>query len=163
MKGKEYRCTRSLSLRQERKNPRQKRADAHILANRSAIDWASSFIDRFEGPLDSFATIHDMERKLDGTLNLMWVEYSPTVRDFADGFYEKGLMVEFDWARWKRAEKLFADSGLIARASAMDCLKLVTLCLRKDRFVEGFLAHALKRGVITNCLKRLTDLRRELE
>ena len=86
-----------------------------------------------------------------------WYEYRPVVTEFIEGLHDRHLNVVFDWGKWKRGEKLFSDPSLIARATVGDCLKLITLCVRKDRFSDGFLAEALKSGVITACLKRLRD------
>lgn len=91
-------------------------------------------------------------------MTLPWYEYSPDVRNFEKGLYERSLIVEFDWSSWKRGEKLFTKPSLIAGAPVADCLKLLTLCVRKERFCDGFLAEALESGVITACLKRLRDL-----
>jgi len=124
----------------------------------TAVQWAVSFIDRFENPAEKFGILHGVEKQPDGSMTLPWYEYRPVVTEFIQGLYDKQLNVAFDWGKWKRGEKLFSNPGLIGQASATDCLKLITLCVRKDRFSDGFMAEALERGVITACLKRLRDL-----
>ena len=123
----------------------------------SAVQWAVSFIDRFEKPAEKFGILHGVEKQPDGSMTLPWYENRPVVTEFTQGLHDRQLNVVFDWGKWKRGEKLFADPSLIARATVVDCLKLITLCVRKDRFSDGFMAEALERGVITACLKRLRD------
>ena len=123
----------------------------------TAIQWAVSFIDRFENSAGKFGILRGVEKQPDGTMTLPWFEYRPVVTEFIQGLYDKQLNVVFDWGKWKRGEKLFSNPGLVGRASAADCLKLITLCVRQDRFSDGFMAEALERGVITACLKRLRD------
>jgi len=54
------------------------------------------------------------------------------------------LNVGFDWSKWKRDEKLFANPGLIGQATAADCRKLITLCVRKEKFCDGCWPKRLK-------------------
>jgi hypothetical protein len=124
----------------------------------SAVNWAASFIDRFEKSAEPFATTRGLEKQPDGSITFPWNEYSPAVREFVEGLYERNLMVLFDWGKWKRGETLFNKPSQIASATAEDCLKLITLCVRQDRFNDGFLAQALESGVIVACLKRLREL-----
>jgi hypothetical protein len=125
-----------------------------------AIDWATGFIDRFDEQGRKFAVLRGMEKQPDGSLTFPWHEYTPDVEEFVKGLYEKGLVVQFDWPRWKLGEKLFVKPRLIQTATESDCLKLLTLCVRKEKFSDGFLAQALENGIVTACLKRLRDLRR---
>jgi hypothetical protein len=94
----------------------------------------------------------------DGITTFPYVAYSQVVIDFIDGLYKRDLILNFDWPNWKRGKKLYYNPGLIAQASGTDCMKLITLCVRNDRFSEGFVMGALKSGVITACLKRLRKL-----
>jgi hypothetical protein len=121
----------------------------------TAVQWAVSFIDRFENPAEKFGILHGVEKQRDGSMTLPWYEYRPVVTEFIQGLYDRQLNVVFDWGKWKRGEKLFADPGLIGHATAADCLKLITLCVRKDRFSDGFLAEALKSVACTPISRRL--------
>jgi len=127
-------------------------------ADPSAIEWAVSFIERFEKPGEQFGTHRGLEEQPDGSTTLPWVAYSQVVEDFVDGLYKRGVILEFDWPHWKLGKKLYRNVGLIALATSTDCLKLITLCVRNDRFSEGFLLSALKSGVIAACLKRLREV-----
>ena len=98
-----------------------------------------------------------MEKQQDGTFRFAWYQYRPVVIEFMEGFFERHLNVVFDWGKWKRGDNLFYNPNSIARATAADCVKLITLCVRKDRFWEGFMAQALEQGVIGACLKRLRE------
>ena len=136
--------------------PKRVKESAPIEA--SAIQWAVSFVDRFEDPTEKFATLHEMEKQPNGVMTFPWYEYSPVVGEFIKGLYDRKLILEFDWGKWKRGEQLFANPGLIDHATDTDCLKLITMCDRQNRTYEGFLAKAFENGVITACLKRLRDL-----
>jgi len=123
----------------------------------SAVHWAVSFLDRFDQPAEKFGIWHEMEKQQDGTFRFAWYEYRQFVTEFMEGLHERHLNVVFDWGKWKCGEKLFFHPNLIAQATAADCLKLITSCVRKDRFCEGFMAQALEQGVIAACLKRLRE------
>ena len=89
----------------------------------SAVQWAASFIDRFEQPAEKFGIWHEMEKQQDGTFRFAWYQYSPVVIEFMEGFFERHLNVVFDWGKWKRGEKLFSNPNLIAGATAAGLLE----------------------------------------
>ncbi len=129
-----------------------------VPADPSAIKWAVSFIDRFEKPGEKLGTHRGLVKQPDGTTTFPYVAYSKVVLDFIDGLYKRDIILNFDWPNWERGKNLYRNVELIARATSTDCLKLITMCVRNDRFVDGFLMGAIKSGVITGCLKRLREL-----
>ncbi|MGO9454266.1 MAG: DUF6508 domain-containing protein [Candidatus Binataceae bacterium] len=127
------------------------------IVREKSFDLVAPYYPR-QNPAEKFGILRGVEKQPDGSMTLPWYEYHSVVTEFIQGFYDRQLNVVFDWGKWKRGEKLFADPSLIARATVVDCSKLITLCVHKDRFRDGFMAEALERGVIMACLKRLRDL-----
>jgi hypothetical protein len=102
----------------------------------SAVRWALSFIDKLD-PRNAPELIESngAEKQPDGSLTLSWTEEAEI--DFIKSLYDKGFIVIFDWMKWKRGEELFKAPALIADADAADRLKLLTLCVRQDRFTAA--------------------------
>jgi uncharacterized protein DUF6508 len=56
---------------------------------------------------------------------------------------------KFDWPQWKgtaEAKQLRDDPGVLARATPEQLAKLLTVCIRQDRFSEGTLQAAFETG-----------------
>ena len=126
-----------------------------------AVDWAVSFIERFENAEEPLFTFHEGEEQEDGSFQMPFYVRLPIVTEFVDGLTEKGLQVSFDWMAWRdSAESYNRDSESLLDASADVCIKLLTLHLRADRFTDGHLAKMLESGHITAILKRLREIRK---
>ena len=125
-----------------------------------ALDWAISFIERFENPTAPILVWHLPERKDDGSLSMPWCELSPDAAEFGRGLYDEDLIVQFDWPAWtETAKQYFDDPERLAGASLEDCLKLLTVIARADRFNEGHLGSMIESGQVAAILKRIRDIR----
>ena len=125
-----------------------------------ALDWAISFIERFESPTAPIIVWHLPERQEDGSLSMPWCELSPDAAEFSRGMYGKGLIVQFDWPAWgETAKRYFDHPDRLVAASLEDCLKLLTVLVRADRFNEGLLGSMIERGQVATVLKRIRDIR----
>ena len=124
-----------------------------------AIDWATSFIERFEKLDEPLSKLHPEEVLEDGVTHLPFFVHSPDVKDFISGLYERGLIIRFDWGAWEPKRNYFEKPELLANAPLIDCLKLLTSHVRADRFVEGHLASVLEDGHITDILRRMREIR----
>lgn len=54
-----------------------------------------------------------------------------------------------------------ADRQALGDATVPDLVRLLTTIIRRDRFGEGSIGGAMKRGVITAVLRRIEELRRD--
>ena len=123
------------------------------------IDWAVSFIEKFENPDEPLSTFIPPKAREDGIIHVGWHDLSPDVMDFYKGLYEKGLIIQFDWGAWKAAKGYIDNPDLLAKAPLIDCLKLLTSHIRADRFAEGHLASVLNDGHIADILRRMREIR----
>ena len=84
--------------------------------------------------------------------------------DVSDGFIQacndNGWVTPFDWVRWQAtaARKYYPDTPLLQRARVRTLGQLLTLHVRKDRFVEGHFAGMVESGHIAAILRRLTAI-----
>lgn len=82
-----------------------------------------------------------------------YVSPSPEAEAFVRALSGQGIMVVFDWVRW-RAE--------VADPTALGGADLLTFHVRADRFSEGHLISAFEKGHITAILRRLAEIRRQM-
>ena len=126
-----------------------------------AVDWAVSFIERFENAEEPLFTFHEGEEQGDGSFQMPYYTRSTIVGEFVGGLDEKGLVVPFDWPAWSdTADSYIGNPDSLLDASADVCFKLLTLHIRADRFTDGHLAQMLESGHITAILKRLREIRK---
>jgi hypothetical protein len=76
--------------------------------------------------------------------------------------YESGLMLEFDWMEWSRAEGTkSATKDAIACASEDNLRRLLTAWVRSDRFCGGSFSSLCTSGLIESVLRRLLRLKQD--
>jgi hypothetical protein len=93
-----------------------------------------------------------------------YYEQNRDVGDFVSTLYDRQVVFSFDWPSWQdEAERLFNEPGALAAADLLTLRKLLTTHVRKERFSEGHLAHMLESGHITAILRRLQEIRDEME
>lgn len=84
--------------------------------------------------------------------SMPYAVHAKITSEFVKSFYDLGLQVNFDWMKWPEGFELlklndFKDCDLLTLQ------KLLTLIIRRERFVEGSLISAFKSGVIVEILK----------
>lgn len=132
---------------------------------REGIDRVVSFIPALESiPANEIARWPDHGKVADGTLVLsLEPEYHPTVRALMRSFRENHFVQPFDWPEWQStAEKIFNEPHRLSKVTLKTCVKLITLHVRKDRFVGGHFGEMVRRGHIATILRRLAELRKSL-
>lgn len=121
------------------------------------IDAVLPFLEVFETPGFSPGEMHIEEGRFP------WFEESEDVIRFVEEVYENNLFVQFDWSSWQEeAEKYFESPEGLSSANLDTIRKLLTTHVRKDRFCEGHLAAMFESGHIVAILRRLQDIRREM-
>jgi hypothetical protein len=87
---------------------------------------------------------------------------SNQARLFFDAAYRLGwVLTDFDWPAWKEtpeAKRLRDEPAALANATPEQLARLLTVCIRQDRFVEGALASAFESGLLIGVLRRAAEL-----
>ena len=66
-----------------------------------------------------------------------------------------GWIFVFDWMSWTDDARRIVETDDLERADLVTLRKLLTLLVRRDRFVEGTLAEASETGLFVRILHRL--------
>jgi hypothetical protein len=97
----------------------------------------------------------------DGVMQMPWYVYGEAAGAFIADAYAFAWVADFDWVRWAASSKgrrLLADPALVARVSAAQLARLLTVIIRGDRFSEGELAGAFESGMLGAILRRAAEL-----
>ena len=99
--------------------------------------------------------------KANGAMTFPHFEVSPPMTAFVDAALRFGwVRADFDWVEWSRSgesETLRTPDGL-DDATADQLARLLTVCIRQDRFVEGGLAGDYESGLLLRILRRAHQL-----
>lgn len=130
------------------------------------IDKVVSFIPVISSiPAKDIACWPEAKKREDGVLVLGGLEpsYHSSVIALRQSFNENHFVQPFDWVEWQStAERIFNDPNRLSKATLKTCIKLITLHVRKDRFVGGHFGEMVRCGHITAILRRLAELREPL-
>lgn len=86
--------------------------------------------------------------------------YAEEVQRFVLAIYEEGIVFDFDWQGWREtAISYLSDRDLIETADLEIICKLVTTIARAEKNTNGVLGEMISKGVITDILKRLQELK----
>lgn len=98
------------------------------------------------------------ERGADGSIQMPFATYAPAAERLLRAIYEHKLVVSFDWTSWQAEAQRFLDPAAASTASVEEIRRLLTLHVRKERFVEGHFAEMISNGHIGQLLTRLSVL-----
>ena len=95
----------------------------------------------------------------DGVIHVGWYVFSPQAEAFlADA---RTWVEPFDWPTWAASpegQALLSGPEAVAAASAEDLGRLLTTFIRSERFGDGTLESAFKRGMLTAIARRAAAL-----
>lgn len=98
----------------------------------------------------------------DGVMQMPFVSYGEAVHAFLEAAYAEGWVLrDFDWVSWKdtdEAARLRDDPAVLTRATPEQLMRLLTVCIRQDRFSEGALLSAFESGLIRRVVRRAADI-----
>jgi hypothetical protein len=101
-----------------------------------------------------------------GITTLGYYELSDAAREFVHAAAQHCWVTPgFDWGAWQatpEARRLLSDEQALAEADPEQLARLLTLCIRSDRFNEGALAAAYDAGLLTRILHRAQVLLEEV-
>ena len=102
-----------------------------------------------------------------GVIDLPYFATNEAVSAFIEAAYHNNwVAADFDWPEWtqtQEAKDLRDDPEALARANPEQISRLLTVCIREDRFCEGALQASYESGLLTRILKRSAAILREIE
>ena len=119
----------------------------------------------FESPDFSFGTWEHSRQDKSGIWSLPYFTSSEEADRFIQTANGLGWVEMFDWAGWMdtpAAQDLIANPASVANATVDQLSKLLTACVRGERFSEGALNQAFVSGLLTAIAKRAQVLHDEL-
>lgn len=88
--------------------------------------------------------------------------YAEKVKQFTETLFSEGVVSDFDWTEWRgEALRYFTDRELIEQADLETVSRLFTVIIMLERKMSGVLAEMISKGVITDLLLRLKEIREE--
>lgn len=140
----------------------QRNADEK-LALLTAKDWddLQNVFNKVRDHKGPFATWPEPKELEQGVRQFPYSDWSETLLHFQHIFYEKGLIIAFDWGAWDEGLAIFnsKDENKFADLDAETVLKLFTSTIRNDRFSDGLLANFFQNGDGEKLLARLLEFR----
>lgn len=121
-----------------------------------------SFLSEVERPDFKAGDVAPSREKASGVRTMPYVQYSDTVEKLVQAAYNHGWVLrDFDWMQWgstQEARSLRDDEATLAAATPEQLARLLTVLIRRDRFVEGALLQSFKSGLILRILRRAAKL-----
>ncbi len=116
---------------------------------------------------DGFQFAAQVPDERDGDLiTLGWTSLGVEAGRFYQMVYDYGWVCRLDWSAWRDTEaggRLMHDPDAMAQATEDDLARVLTTCVRADRFCEGYLADAFDTGLIGRAVLRAEQLLGALE
>ncbi len=91
-----------------------------------------------------------------------YVCLSDPAQEFIQMLYDKEWISQFSWTDWEtttEAVRLRDEPDFLAEANTDQIAKLLTVIVRKDRFVEGELLSAYESGLLNRIISRAISIR----
>lgn len=128
----------------------------------SALVSLASFLKDIDDPQFRAGEWKTPESSREGIVYMPYVVSSPTVMRFVEAAYENNwLETDLDWPEWaqsSRALRLRDYPDSISQAGESDLFRLLTVCIRQDKFVEGALLEAFDSGLIRRIVRRAASI-----
>ena len=122
---------------------------------RERLDALVVFLPKFESPDFDFGRMETPPGKMP------YYTLSPLASCFVKTCYEMGWVKPFEWADWKdspEATLLRDDRSALKNATLEHLVRLLTVVIRQERFVEGALGNAFESGLLRGILRRAAVL-----
>jgi Family of unknown function (DUF6508) len=101
-------------------------------------------------------------RRDDGVHTMPYVEFAPEFLGFLKALGHHRFLVPFAWPAWaEEGMAIQRDPARLREADLPTIVRLFTMHVRADRFMEGHLAEAIERGWLLALLERLRSIARE--
>jgi len=121
----------------------------------------------FESPGFKFGYWETPSPSEQGVVDLPYFQTNETVSAFIEAAYRHDwVAADFDWRKWTQTQEANAlrnDPEALARANPEQISRLLTVCIREDRFCEGALQASYESGLLVRILRRSATILREIE
>ena len=119
------------------------------------------FLPEFERPGFKAGEVRGGDEIEPNVFRMPFVSYGDVVQSFVEAAYQHGwVLTDFDWPEWTQSDEAtrFRDDRAIDNATEGELAKLLTVCIRQDRFVEGALLDAIESGLVLRIVRRAAAL-----
>lgn len=134
---------------------------------RKALQSLAGFLDQISAPDFSAGEWVLPKSNNDEVIQMPYVRFSGIAAAFIKAAYEnKWLETKFDWSEWAtspEATRLIDDPHALATAEPQDLSRLLTVCVRRDKFQEGALLNDFKSGLILRIVQRAAKIVGKIE
>jgi ADP-ribosylglycohydrolase len=132
--------------------------------SREDIDALLDYLPLIQAPDFTPGRMEGGEQRPDGAFTMPYYVMSEDAAALVRALAGAGFVFPYDWPGWMQAKgrELMNPQG-IASAYLPDLQRLVTAVVRQDRFVEGAIGSAFEHGFFVRVLKRLKELREEMD
>jgi DNA-binding transcriptional regulator YdaS (Cro superfamily) len=131
-----------------------------------ALKSLASFLKEIDDPEFKAGEWSSPSKSTEGHIQMPYVISSPTVERFIEAAYEhKWVRPGLDWPTWaqsSQAARFRDDPDSIANAGELDLARLLTVCIRGDKFSEGALLEAFESGLIRRIVRRAASILAEI-
>jgi hypothetical protein len=134
-----------------------------VVKNLSSEDWKQ--IDdinlRVQSHSGSWGKMSDGDEVEPGVIQMPYASPDPLISEFVKLWYEKNLIISFDWGNWQEGRDWYENIDE-AKYDSLDsemALKLLTAVIRNDRFNEGALMRAFENGDLPKIINKFVGLR----
>lgn len=126
-------------------------------------DWADieSLNAKIQLHTGSWGEMRCGEKDEAGVVQMSYASPDPLVYEFSKTWYEKELVIPFDWSEWQEGRDWYAstDDSKYDSLDSETALKLLTAVMRNDRFNEGALMSAFESGDFPKIINKFVSLR----
>jgi hypothetical protein len=125
---------------------------------RSALQSLAGFLDRLSNSDFRAGEWVSPKSDHDDVIQMPYVHFSEVVEEFVKAAYDDlWLDTKFDWPKWAgslEAARLVRDPHALSTAKPEDLSRLLTVCIRRDKFSEGSLLGDFESGLILRIVQR---------
>ena len=127
-----------------------------------ALQALAAFLPELRRPGFTAGEVQGGDESEPGVFRMPFVSYDRAVDSFVEAAYQHSwILRDFDWPAWAQsaeAQSLRDDEAAIGVATAEQLARLLTVCIRQDRFVDGALLAAFQSGLILRIVERAAAL-----
>ena len=134
-----------------------------VLKSLNDDDWLEieKLNSKIQSHTGSWGEMEGGEKDESGAIQMPYASPDPLVSEFSKTWYEKGLVIPFDWGNWQEGRDWYArtDESKYDSLDSETALKLLTAVIRNDRFNEGALMRAFESGDFPKIISKFVSLR----
>ena len=124
------------------------------------------FLNAFQSPGFEFGSWITESSRDDGVAIFPYVSLSEDASAFVQAAYDFGwVLTQLHWMDWQHSEEaknFCSDNSALAQASPEQLARLLTVCIRQDRFSEGALKSSFELGLLIRILTRAAAILHEV-